>query len=414
MEASNRYLLQNIVNCYKKQWLSKPLPLKHIRAIEAIAGCGTGAHGISTYECSHEDKHQSMIAHSCRHRSCSLCAARSRIHWLEEQKRKLLDCPHFHCVFTLPQEYRVLWQYNQKWFTTTFFAVVRSTLMDMMKNESGHGVTPGIVMAMHTWGRQLTLHPHIHCVVTGGGLDEKNRWKDTGEFLLPGRQVKALYRGRFQAKIKKALDDGKLKLPPDHETPDVYRLYKTAYSKSWCVRIEKQYAYGSGVLIYLSRYLRGGPIHPSQIARCNSDRISFFYKDHRDKRTKLLNLKPKEFIRRLLLHVAEERQHMVRHYGLYSAASKEKRATSRKQLGGLFEADKAGKIEEKKELSCGRCGMSLSWKWSDYPKRKKANSYKEESDTVTDPKGKDLAGHVQQFDEPDIGQGKKKIIALRL
>lgn len=409
MEASSRYRLQNIVRCYKEQWLAKPLPLKHIKAIEAIAGCQSEERGVSAYECSHEKRHLSLIAHSCRHRSCSLCAARSRVNWLEEQKKRLLDCAHFHCVFTLPQEYRVLWQYNQKWFTTTFFDVVRSTLMDMMKNEKGHGVTPGVLMAMHTWGRQLTLHPHIHCVVTAGGLDGQNQWKETGEFLLPGRQVKALYRGRFQARIMDAFKAKELKLPPDHGKREFYRLYKAAYAKSWCVRIEEQYAHGKGVLVYLSRYLKGGPLHPSQIVRCDDEGIGFRYKDHRDKRTKVLTVKPKEFMRRLLQHVPEAGQHMVRHYGLYAGAAKRKRALCHELLGGLLESIGTEKAKAENQLLCGTCGESLSWKWSVYPKRKKANSYKVESVAEAP-----ALWQVQQRDEPVIGRVKKKITALRL
>ncbi len=133
-------------------------------------------------------------------------------------------------------------------------------------------------MAMHTWGRQLTLHPHIHCVVTAGGLDPQEQWKSTGKHLLPYRQIKALYRGRFQARIKEAYEANELTLPPDHARRDFHALYKAAYSKSWCVRIEEQYAHGKGVLVYLSRYLKGGPIHPSQIVRCDNEQIGFRYK----------------------------------------------------------------------------------------------------------------------------------------
>lgn len=265
MESASRYSVQNIIRCYKNQLLSKPLPLKHIKAIEAMVSCRTEDRGVSAYVCTHNERHMSLIAHSCRHRSCTICSDRSRLEWLEQQKTRLLNCPHFHCVFTLPQEYRVLWQYNQKWFTTAFFDVVRSTLMDMIGNESGHGLTPGVLMAMHTWSRQLTLHPHIHCVVTAGGLNKQNNWKSTGKFLLPGRQIKKLYRGRFQARIKEAFGANELTLPPDHTRRDFHTLYKAAYQKSWCVRIEEQYAHGKGVLVYLSRYLKGGPIRASQI-----------------------------------------------------------------------------------------------------------------------------------------------------
>ena len=229
----------------------------------------------------------------------------------------------------------MLWRYNQKWFTATFFDVVRSTLMDLMQDRHGKGLVPGILMAMHTWGRQLTLHPHIHCVVTGGGLDKSDKWKSTGEYLLPARQLRALYRGRFQDRIKSAFAANELTLPPDHSDLDFRKVYKKSYRKKWCVRIEEQYAHGRGVLHYLSRYLRGGPINPAQIIRCDNQQIGFRYKDHRDQRTKVMSVKPREFIRRVLLHVPEPGQHMVRHYGLYAGAAKVRRNVCREQLGGL-------------------------------------------------------------------------------
>ena len=403
MDRSSQFILQNIFNCYKRQLFEMPLALKHRKAVNAITQCRTAAMGVSAYEC--DDKHNlTLIAHSCRHRSCSICASRRRHQWVEAQQSRLLNCPHFQCVFTLPSEYHVLWQFNQKWFTSTFFDVVRSTLMDLLKDESGHGITPGVFMAMHTWGRQLNLHPHIHCVVTGGGLKANGEWHSTGKFLLPARQARALYRGRFQAKIKEAYASGELILPPDH-TPATFRqIQKTTYDKVWCVRFEQQYAHGRGILKYLSRYLRGGPINPSQIVRCDSKQIGFRYKDHRDKRKKVLNLKPQEFIRRILLHVPETGQHTVRHYGLYAGASRKRRNACRELLGGLIESLPNNEQSQGLELACRCCGSKLRLKWSVHPHREKAISYKESFNER----------HVQQADEPDIGQGKKKITALRL
>lgn len=259
-------------------------------------------------------------------------------------------------------------------------------------------------MAMHTWGRQLTLHPHIHCVVTGGGLDKNGNWKSTGKYLLPARQLRALYRGRFQDKIKRAFEAKELTLPPDQTGRDFLLVYKKTYKKIWCVRIEEQYAHGRGVLSYLSRYLRGGPINPAQIVRCDDKRIGFRYKDHRDKRTKVLSIKPSEFIRRVLLHVPESGQHMVRHYGLYAGAAKVRRNRCREQLGGLMELLDLSSESKKQSLICRCCGAGMRLKWAIYPKQKKGNSYTVESNE----------SHVQHGDEPDIGQGKKKITALRL
>jgi len=237
MDLSSTALIQNIITCYELQLKSKPLPLKHLKAIDAMVTCRTLERGVSVFECE-KDQSLTSINHPCRHRSCSLCAQRRQNQWLDTQKKRLLNCPHFHAVFTLPHEYLPLWQYNQHWFADTFFRVVRSTLIDLMQQR--HGVTPGIVMAMHTWGRQLNLHPHIHCVITGGGLDRQQHWKDTGPYLLPIKPLKALYRGRFQSDIKAALLAGDLVLPPDTTQADIRRCLRVSYAKPWSVRIEQQ------------------------------------------------------------------------------------------------------------------------------------------------------------------------------
>jgi hypothetical protein len=404
MDMTSNRSIQNIVRYAQPSLSSKRLPLKQLKAIDAIATCRTTDAGISVYEC--DDKHKPLLVkHACKHRSCCLCAARRRNQWVEQQKSRLLDCAHFHCVFTLPSEFHTLWLFNQKWFSSTFFSVVRSVLFDLMKDEKHQGVTPGVLMAMHTWGRQLNLHPHIHCVVTAGGVDDAGRWKDSGDYLLPVRVVRALYKGRFRAAIRSAIEADELNLPADYTRGKALNLVRMSARKTWCVRIEEQYAHGRGVLLYLSRYLRGGPIHPKQIVRSDADRIGFRYKDHRDKRIKELNLRPAEFIRRLMLHVPETGQHMVRHYGLYASAAKGKRNQCREVIGGLMESMEAASAAiQPAKLLCSDCGAVMRLKHSYYIRASKGNSIKEESDK----------GHVQQVDEADKTLSKKTPPPLRL
>ena len=402
MEGTTSRLIQNVLRCYKNQLPA--MPLKQLRAVDAITTCRTAARGVSAYECGHDESIK-LIPHSCRHRSCAVCGDRQRRNWIEAQKRRLLDVPHFHCVFTLPHEYHGLWRYNQQWFVATFFDVVRSSLMDSLGNEKRHGITPGILMAMHTWGRQLVLHPHIHCVVTGGGLDSGGQWKGTGRFLLPSKQIRALYRGRFQARIKEAFEAGELALPPEQGARDFARIQKTTYAKSWCVRIEPRYEHGKGVLIYLARYLRGGPISPHQIRRCDAEGIGFVYKDHRDNKRKLLTLKPREFIRRLLQHVPETGQHMVRHYGLYAGACRRKRELCREQVGGIVESGaEAPRPSRPMTPVCKACGHPMRLKWVQSGRPRKANSYRIGI----------VAGHVQQGNEPVMAEDKKMSSPMRL
>ena len=404
MDMKSERVIQNIVRSCRPTLTSKRLPVKHLKAIDAIADCRTPEYGVSVYECE-DDQSLQYINHSCKHRSCALCASKRRNEWINKQQQRLLDCPHFHCVFTLPSEFHVLWRFNQKWFTSTFFKVVKSVLFDLMKDPKLQGVTPGVLMAMHTWGRQLNLHPHIHCIVTAGGLDQRDQWKDSGKFMLPARVVRKLYKGRFSAEISAALENGELQLPPDHTLGYAKNLLRRTSRKVWCIKIEQQYAHGKGVLLYLSRYLRGGPVSPKQIVRCDHEKIGFRYKDHRDQRIKVLNVKPSEFVRRLMLHIPETGQHMVRHYGLYASAARRRRNYCRERIGGLMESvGITDAVSESTALICQGCGAEMRLRASFHGRLRKGNSYIYAN----------TSRHVQQNDEPDKTQIKKIPPPLRL
>jgi len=341
MEVSYTKLLQNIFRCYENQLKSKPLPLKHLKALDAITNCRSERGGYSIYQCPKEDTLTTHY-HSCRHRSCWLCAYRQRV------------------VFTLPHEYLNLWRFNQKWFTAALFASVKETLTELIGDQRYHGITPGMLMVLHTWGRQLTLHPHIHCLVTGGGLDEGQQWRETGEYLLPIRVVKTLYRGKLQGKIKKAFENSELILPLDHTVRDFEKLYNLSYTKAWSVRIEEQYDTGRGVMLYLSRYMKGGPLNPRQIKRCDNERVDLSYKDHRDKRTK-------------------------------------KRNHCREVVGGIKEPIQDER--EKQVVTCGECGTALMHLYSSRGCNGKGNSNKES----------DAGFFVQQYVEAYLGMSDKPI-----
>ena len=400
MDASSSRLLQNIFCSHEPSLRARRLPLKHLKALDAIVSCRTPDRGTSLFSCEAEQK-TVALHHACKHRSCWQCAQREKVAWVEAQQERLIDCAHFHVVFTLPQEYRVLWQYNTAWFTRTFFKVVNTTLRQLMMDQKHHGVTPGVLMALHTWGRQLSLHPHMHCVITAGGEDRAGQWKDTGDYLLPIAVVKALYRGKWQAAIKEAFDDGELALPPDHDARKFRAIHRALYRKPWAVRIEPKYAHGRGVMLYLSRYLRGGPIDPRQIEQCDSDRISFRYKDHRDGRTKLLRLKPAEFIRRLMMHVPETGQHVVRHYGLYAGAARRRRDRCHAHHGARPQVKRA--VRSRACPTC-RCGAPLTYLRTIEQPHRKGNSLRKRLDD----------GFVQHNVEPVSTKAEKKSMRCRL
>lgn len=402
MDVSRQRLLQNIFSSYTDVLARTALPSSQRKAIEQIVACRSGELGSSYFRCEHAHAVHEQH-HSCRHRSCYVCARNSKRIWIDEQKRRLLNCPHFHLVFTVPSEYRIVWQYNRAWFTQALFVSVQETVLSLMKDPKYLGVTPGLLLALHTWGRKLNLHPHIHALVTAGGLDEQRRWHEAGEFLLPVHVVKTLYRGKLQAALKQAFDSGELVLPESMSRVQFQRLHRDVYRKQWAVRIEERYDHGAGLVLYLASYMKGGPINPSQILRCDAHGIEFRYKDHRDKRQKSLTLKPPEFLRRVLMHVPEPGVHTVRHYGLYAGAARKNRNRCREELGDLVGIEES-KSRTVVQFLCKTCGEKLSLRYRRYPEwSKKGNSIIE----TTVPR------IVQQRDQTDHAQelrGREKCL----
>lgn len=150
--------IQNLFAAYHDKLRAVKQPLKNLKAIDALARCRTREMGISYYTC--KDNHPGIeVHHSCRNRACHLCAQKKRLEWIEKQKLRLLDTPHFHVIFTLPHEYLPLWRYNEALFSKIIFQASQKTLLKLLSDERHGGVKPGILTALHTWGRQLNLHP---------------------------------------------------------------------------------------------------------------------------------------------------------------------------------------------------------------------------------------------------------------
>lgn len=368
---SDKRILQKILRYYFQRHPEAKLPLKDIKAVEAIAGCRTLSQGYNLLSC--PDNHTEKIQrHSCRHRSCPTCADQARYQWIEAEQDRLIDCPHYHVIFTLPHEYLNLWQYNRKWFTQHLFKACRDTLMELLQDPRYLGATPGLLMTLHTWGRQLNYHPHIHCLVSAGGLTEQDDWKAVeSDYLLPIHVVKALYRGKLQAWVKQAVTEGELILPPHLSQASVLSMHRQLYQKPWSVRIQEKYAHGRGVALYLARYMKGGPIKPGQIIHCDQD-IQFHYRDHRDNRQKTCRLCLDEFIKRLLWHVPETGIHVVRHYGLYAA----KNQTRRRQLQAERpERQSHGRtLRDAVHWRCETCGAPMQRIFSTYSGKDYENS----------------------------------------
>jgi hypothetical protein len=311
---------------------SRRLPLHIHQAARAIQQCRTAALGGHVSAC--PDGHTIRVHYnSCRHRACPQCAHIRSERWLEARARQLLPCDHYHAIFTVPHELEPLWQANRPRLGHFLFTAVRDTLLELLADPKYLGARPGVIATLHTWGRTLSFHPHVHCLVTGGGLTAGG-WKSVRNgYLLPVRVVRALFRGKLLAALRQALAHGRLALPPDLSPTRCENLRRQLGRKTWNVRIQERYPHGRGVLVYLGRYLRGGPLGNRRLVSAHAERVVFRYTDHRDGRPKTLALPLEHFVQRITWHVPEPRRHVVRYWGLYARGQAAEREAARRQLG---------------------------------------------------------------------------------
>jgi hypothetical protein len=313
-----------------------PQPLHKIKAARAIMQCRTEALGGHVQRCPHGHV-EKVWYNSCKHPSCPQCSALASERWLEKVKAKLLACDHYHAIFTLPHQLNDLWWHNNRLMADLLFQTAIATLKELLADDQYLGALAGMIACLHTWGRNLSQHPHLHVLISGGGWTGKE-WKGvTNGHLLPFQVVRALFAGKFIAALRKARQQGKLELPRDL-TPRQFQalLNRLAGKVKWNVRICKRYEHGEGVVAYLAKYMQGGPVNNGQIEKNpeNSKKeILLSYTDHRDHERKKLALTPQHFIQRLLWHIPEPRQQRVRYYGLYHPKKEEIRGQCREHLG---------------------------------------------------------------------------------
>jgi hypothetical protein len=223
------------------------------------------------------------------------------------------------------------------------FRSARDVLMTMLADPRHLGARPGILAALHTWSRTLVLHPHVHLLVTGGGLTPEGRWKPVRNgFLLPVRAVRKLYRGMVLGQLGRWLQADQLALPPDLDREAARAILQRAAAKKWSVRIKERYPYGRGVVTYLARYVRGGPLKNGRLERFDGREVTFRYGDLRERdsegrpTTKRMTLPVAEFLRRVLLHVPLPGQRVVRRYGLFHHTQRADFERCRELLAGTL------------------------------------------------------------------------------
>jgi hypothetical protein len=259
---------------------------------------------------------------ACRHRMCPQCNGLARERWLERMRARLVDGAHHHLVFTIDHDLNGLWMLNTAAMMSLLFGAVRDTLSELLGDPRYLGAQPGMVLALHTWGRSLSLHPHVHALVTDGGWSDAGWVSPRRSHFLPARVLMRLFRGKFLAGLRRLEASGELRLPEDLSGPCLSRLLHRAGRKKWNVRLCARYAHGRGVSLYLARYVKGGALANRQIVRANEREVVFAYSAHGEdgasSRRLTMRLSPPAFLARVLMHAPERGRHTVRYYGLYA------------------------------------------------------------------------------------------------
>ena len=296
---------------------------RQTRAAVSISNCYTAQLGAHLLACP-QGHFQEVQYHACRHRSCPRCAQQGVHDWAQAQLEQLLPCPHFHVIFTLPHELLRLWEFNRERLTQLLFDCVRLSLLELLHNPRHLGAMPGLLMSLHTWGRNLSHHPHVHCLLTAGGLDAQQQWRACRPgFAVPLKPLQMVFRGKLLGGLGQLLTEHGLSLPPTLHEAHWRQLIGRLYKEHWNIEIRPPYAHGRGVALYLSRYVKGGPLPKDRALDMRDDAtVRFSYTDHRDGRIKTMCLSALEFIERVLWHAPPRGQHTVRRAGLYASAQR--------------------------------------------------------------------------------------------
>jgi len=333
--------------------------------VRAITNCRTAVLGGHVRVCD-SCAHQEISYNSCRNRNCPKCQGLDQLRWLEKQQQLLLPTEYHHVVFTVPDILHPLFRAAPEVAYRLLFTAVAETLREVALRPKNLGAKIGFSCVLHTWTQTLLVHPHIHCIVTGGGLDpEGTRWVSARRgFLFSVRILGQVFRGKLLHKFEQALGKGTLRSSEE----DPHDLLRTAARKDWVVYSKPPFAGPQQVLRYLGRYTHRIAISNRRLVSMTNGQVTFEWKDRADgNQSKLMTLEAGEFLRRFLLHVVPKGLMRIRHYGLLANATKRQLIPRCRQLLAVPTEDPPeAKTESSQELlkrltghdvtRCPQCG----------------------------------------------------------
>ncbi len=349
------------------------LSLGQLKVMSAIERCRTAALGGHVARCE-ECAHEHIAYNSCRNRHCPKCQGAAAKDWLAARQAELLPVPYYHVVFTLPAPIANISYQNKAAVYGILFKTAAETLIAIAADPRHLGARIGLTAVLHTWGSALTHHPHLHCVVPGGGISrDGGSWVSCRPgFFLPVRVLSRLFRRLFLEKLAAAHEAGRLRffgdlrhLADSHAFADHLSPLRKI---EWVVYAKRPFAGPEAVLAYLSRYTHRVAISNSRLITLDDKKVTFKWKDYRAQgreRYKIMALPIPEFIRRFLIHVLPQGFHRIRHYGLFANCGRTRNIARARELLAMPapEAEDTHTAEDTEPSAraqpCPHCGGSM-------------------------------------------------------
>jgi hypothetical protein len=315
------------------------------RTLDDLTACRTaalGGHVLGCPECGHVE----ISYNSCGNRHCPKCQGTAAARWLEAQAADLLDTPYFHVVFSLPRALGPVARCNPRCVYGLLMRAAAKTLLEVAADSKHLGAEVGVLAVLHTWGQTLALHPHVHCVVTGGGLaPDEGRWvAGRDDFFLPVRILSRVFRGKFLSGLRTAFQQGRLRFLGRLEAlarpGRFYRLLDESVRTEWVVYAKPPTKGPATVLKYLARYTHRAAISNRRLVSLTEGLVGFRWKDYANgSKRGTMKLKAVEFVRRFLMHVLPAGFVRVRHYGLLANRHREEKLARCRELLGMTVVD---------------------------------------------------------------------------
>lgn len=287
--------------------------------LKALAQCRTAALGGHLDACT-GCGHVRISYNSCRNRHCPKCQGAQREQWITAREEELLPVPYFHVVFTLPHQLNPLAMSHPRMIYGLLFRVAWQTMQAFASDHKHLGAQPAMVAILHTWGQNLSLHPHLHCIVPGGGLTQAGRWKmasSKGKFLFPVKAMSKVFRAKFAKALREQAQQKQI--------PLTAQLFKALFTKKWVIYTKRPFGGPKQVIEYLGRYTHKVAISNHRIINLTPKTVSFSYKDYRQGgKKRFMTLEKQAFIRRFARHILPSRFVRIRHYGFLASKAKKK------------------------------------------------------------------------------------------